>query len=194
MSGPNFDPAEAVTFDLQYGHVHLDGAPTRVMVPAQSLIALCLAAGEDEAAAFGHSMGEAMGRRVAVRIAQGEQNRAKAVRKAGFTSIVEHLAGEFALAGVGALSAERWGKALVFVVDQSPLGDGGDALLAEVLQAAVQSLVGKQGRVLCLHRDGVRARFLLVSGAVVQGVRERIDRGDGWGDVIAALHKGGPPA
>src|SRR5438128_2400016 len=42
-----FDPQGQVTFDLPFGHVHLDGAPARVVVPADALAALCQAAGTE---------------------------------------------------------------------------------------------------------------------------------------------------
>lgn len=195
MSSPEFDPSEAVTFDLAFGHVHLDGAPTRVMVPADALLALCEAAGEDEAANLGHAIGDAMGRRVAVRLGPDPDKRAEAVRAAGFERAVSELAGELALIGLGALSAERWGRALVFVVDQCPMGDGGDPLVAVILQAALRALTGNaQARMLPLVREGARSRFLLVSGAAVEGVRERLERGESWGAVLAALHGGGGKA
>jgi len=146
-----FNPSEAVTFDLAFGHLHLDGAPSRVMVPAGALLKLCEAAGAEQAAELGSAVGEALGRRVAVRMAAGQEDRTAAVRAAGLEAVVEQLAGELALVGMGALSAERWGKALVLIVDQSPFGDAGDELLAEVLQAALHALVGgTESRVLAL--------------------------------------------
>jgi hypothetical protein len=161
------------------------------MVPADALLAICHAAGEDEAANMGHAIGETMGRRAAVRLGPDPDTRQQAVRKAGFEQVITELAGELALIGMGALSAERWGKAVVIVVDQSPLGADGDELLASVLQSAFRGVVGSQtGRVVPLSREEARARFLLVSGAVVEGVRERIARGESWGSVLAALHGG----
>ncbi|MBW2453295.1 MAG: hypothetical protein JRI68_02240 [Deltaproteobacteria bacterium] len=190
-----FNPSEAVTFDLAFGHLHLDGAPSRVMVPADALLKLCLAAGADQAADLASAVGEALGRRVAVRMAAGNDDRAAAVRAAGLEAVVEQLAGELALVGMGALSAERWGRALILIVDQSPFGDAGDDFMAEVLQAGLHGLTGAtESRVLRLHREGVRARFVVVSGKAVAAVRARIERGDNWGSVIAALHPGGAEA
>jgi hypothetical protein len=194
MSGSVFNPSEAVTFDLAYGHVHLDGAPTRVMVPAEALVALCKAAGEEEQASMGHAIGEAMGRRVGVRLAGGGGDRHAAVRKSKLEDVICQLAGELAITGMGALSAERWGKALVIIMDQSPLGADGDGLLADILQAAMAALIGKQVRVLCLNRDGVRARFITVSGAAVQAVRARIAGGEDWGSILSSMQKGSPAA
>jgi sarcosine oxidase gamma subunit len=188
MADLAFDPSEAVTFDLAYGHVHMDGAPNRVLVPSDALVEVCEAAGEEATASLGHAIGTAMGRRVAVRVGRGAEDRQSAVARATFELVVEHLAGELALAGLGSLSVERWGKAVVFVLDQSPLGERGDALLGETLQAAMQALSNQAGRVVRIERSGVRARFLLVAAAAVEGVRMRLREGQSWGTVLAKLH------
>jgi hypothetical protein len=192
--GSSFNPSEAVTFDLQFGHIHLDGAPTRVMVAADALVSLCQAAGEEETAALGHSIGSAAGRRVAVRLGSATSDRHEAVRETSFEEVINHLAGELAIVGLGSLSAERWGKALVLIVDQSPLGDGGDALLGEVLQAALLALTDQAVRVLKVQRVGVRARFLALSGAVVDSVNERLRKGENWFALVASLHHGAEPS
>ena len=191
MEKTAFDPSEAVTFDLAFGHVHLDGAPNRVLVPADALLSLCTAAGSDDAASLGHAIGEAIGRRVGVRLAGGSDTRHEAAREASFEEVVTQLAGELALLGLGSLSAERWGRSLVLVVDQSPFGDAGDELHAEVLQAAMKALVDRPVRMVRLHRDGVRVRFLACSGATVEAVRSKLEGGTSWGEVLAALHGGG---
>jgi len=71
MSDLRFDPSKAVTFDLTRGLVHVEGAPgptPGVLVPAEALLALAGAAGAEPAGAFARRLGEAMGRRVAVRL------------------------------------------------------------------------------------------------------------------------------
>lgn len=194
-----FDPAAAVTFDMAFGHVHLDGAPNRVLVPAKTLLELALAAGEDALADLGHALGEPMGRRVGTRLSEegdGDpaERRMRAVRGASLEKVVTELSGELALAGLGALSAERWGRAIVWVVDQSPFGEDGDPLLAHILQAALRAMVDSPARLVPLQREGVRARFLVVSGAAVQDVRARLAKGDHWATVVAALHGKGEPS
>lgn len=194
-----FDPAAAVTFDMAFGHVHLDGAPNRVLVPAKTLLELALAAGEDALADLGHALGEPMGRRVGTRLSEegdGDpaERRMRAVRGASLEKVVTELSGELALAGLGALSAERWGRAIVWVVDQSPFGEDGDPLLAHILQAALRAMVDSPARLVPLEREGVRARFLVVSGAAVQDVRARLAKGDHWATVVAALHGKGEPS
>src|SRR5690606_36295904 len=184
------------TFDLAFGHIHLDGAPHRVMIPARALVKLCRAAGEEETAELAHGVGEAMGRRVALRLApdgsgdgdDGKARRQAAVRTAGLERVVAELAGEMAIAGMGCVSAERWGKALVLVLERSPFGDDGDDFVAAVLQSALQTMTASPARVVKLVRESERVRFLVVSGATVDAVRTRLDRGESWGAVLVALH------
>ncbi|MEM1031249.1 MAG: hypothetical protein AAF928_11770 [Myxococcota bacterium] len=193
-----FEPEGAVTFDMAFGHVHLDGAPHRVLVPAATLLTLVTrGGGDEELAELGHALGEPMGRRVGTRLAEGieaaadgsaAERRRRAVREASFADVAGELAAEFALAGLGALSAERWGRAVVWVLDQSPFGDDGDPLVAEVLQAATTALADAPARVVALGREGVRARFLVVSGASVERVRARLAEGKHWAHVVAELH------
>lgn len=195
MADRPFDPSEAVTFDLAFGHIHLDGAPHRVMIPAAALVKLCRAAGDEETAEIAHALGEAMGRRVAVRLAADVESagddrdaRQAAVRAAGIERVIGELAGELAIAGLGSLSAERWGKALVLVIERSPFGEDGDDLAGAILQAALQTMTAAPARIVRLVREEERVRFLVVSGAAVEAVRTRLGRGDSWGAVLAALH------
>jgi hypothetical protein len=188
MTDLRFDPSKAVTFDLAHGLVHLDGAPSRLLVPAEALAALASAAGPEASAAFGAAIGEAMGRRVASRLGEG------GVAAAPIAAVVDHLGGELALAGLGSLGVERWGRALVLVVDQSPLGDGGDLLLEATLASALGAAAGKAARVLHLARDGVRARFLVGGDAAIEKTKRWLDEGVAWGDAIVRLHAPSPEA
>ncbi len=178
-----FDPSKAVTFDLSQGLVHLEGAPSRLLVPAEALRALAEAAGPEAAAAFGRAMGEAMGRRAASRLGAGT-----GVQEAPVEAVVEHLGGELALAGRGSLGLERWGRALVLVVDQSPLGAGGDGLLGAALSAALEAAAGREVRTLLLGRDAVRARFLVGGAAGVAKVQAWLGEGVPWGEALVRLH------
>lgn len=183
MPDLRFDPSQAVTFDLQHGLVHLEGAPSRLLVPADALVGLAKAAGADAAATFGRALGEAMGRRVASRLAAGD-----GVRAASIEAVIEHLGGELALAGLGSLGLERWGRALVLVVDQSPLGADGDGVLAGALAGALEAAAGASVRALLLARDGVRARFLIGGSVGVDKVRAWLAEGVPWGEALVRLH------
>ena len=193
MPEARFDPSKAITFDLASGLVHLEGAPSRLLVPADALAALCGAAGGEATSAFGRSLGAPMGRRVARRFeGEGESSSGEGVRQASVEAIVDHLGGEIALAGLGALSLERWGHALVIVVDSSPLEGAGDRLIEAVIEGALEAATGRAVRSLLIARDGARARFLVAGSAGVEKAKALLAQGVSWGEALTRLH--GQPA
>jgi hypothetical protein len=189
-----FNPRGEVTFDLACGQVHLDGAPARVMVPADALQVLCEAAGRSSIAELGRVMGEAIGRRIRVRlgaVAADLDGKQHAVREAPFEQVIEQLAMELALVGLGALSAERWGRALVLVVAGSPLGSmSGAALLADILAAALEAAIGIEAAVQHVDRDGTKSRFAVVSAASAAAIQNGLAAGTGFAEILGALQRG----
>lgn len=183
MSHVRFDPSKSVTFDLSHGLVHLDGAPLRLVVPADALGELCATAGPEATARFGRAMGETLGQRAAPRLDSG-------ARTASVEAVLEHLGGELSLAGLGSLGLERWGRALVLVVDHSPIEGAGDALLEAVLASALEAMSGQNVRALLLGREGGRARFLVAGGVGAEKVRAWLDDGLSWGEALVRLHEG----
>lgn len=199
MAVARYRPDHDITFDLAHGLVHLEGAPARVLVPGDALSALCAAAGEEAAGAFGQAMGRAMGLRVAARLATlaapDEAHTEEAgARAASVETMVDHLGAEISLAGLGSLGIERWGHAMVIVVDHSPLGAGGDGLLEAVVGAAVGAATGRPVRAVLLVRDGTRARLLMTNGAVAERVRGWLRGGVSWGEALARLHAAPVPS
>lgn len=181
MAESPFDPKHAVTFDLAHGLVHLEGAPSRLLVPAEALSALAAAAGDDAARAFGKALGAPLGSRVAYRLVGAEGTRTASVE-----AVVDHLGGELALAGLGSLSLERWGRALLLVVDASPLADS--AVLGYALAAALSSATGRDVSVARLAKDGARSRYLVASASSADRAAKWIAEGVSWGDVLVRLH------
>mgnify|MGYP000039915197 CR=1 FL=1 len=180
-----FDPSKAVTFDLANGLVQLSGASARLLVPAEALSVLCEAAGPGASAAFGRAVGEAMGARVAARLS-GDAG----VSAASVEAVVEQIGGELALGGMGALGLERWGRALVLVIDHSPLGPRGDGLLESVLAGALDAATGRSVRSLLLGREEGRARFLITGDAGLEKVTSLLADGLSWGEALVRLHAG----
>lgn len=178
MGTPRFDPSHSVKFDLQRGHVDLDGS--RLLVPAEALLDLCRAAGQEPLADFGRRMGTEVGRRVQARLGD-------ATRAASIGEMVEHLGGDVALLGLGSLSVERWGRALVFVVDGSPLGSAGDALLGAVLEGALQRGLGKDVHAVLLDRQDEQARFAILGAAGAEKAEAWLGEGVRWGEVLSRL-------
>jgi hypothetical protein len=125
MSNPPFDASKAVTFDLSRGQIAKEGTDARLLVSASALVALCRAAGVDATSAFARATGQSIGAGIASRFERAGHD----AGAAAIDAVVEHLSGELAVAGFGRLSVERWGQALVLVVDHGPATDAGDELL-----------------------------------------------------------------
>ena len=183
MAQTRFDPSQAVKFDLGRGVVQLDGSADRVLVPADALLALCSSAGDEATRDFGRKIGSEVGRRAAGRLGTAAE--------AGLEDVLEHLGGDLALAGFGSLGIERWGRALVMTVSDSPLGAAGDSLLAAVLEGAIQRALGRDVSVVPLSRDGQWARLLVVGDKAATRVRGWLAEGVAWGDALARLHSRG---
>ncbi len=200
-----FDPTLAISFDLGRGHVRQDDDEASVFVPAAAVLELCIAASLEARSDFAQAIGAAIGRRLRRRFAQADatgSNHDRALLAATFERVMEHLAGELALLGCGALAAERWGDALVLVVDDSPLrmeavreraATAGviraGALLAPLLGAALSEATGFAVAAVELPpQGGAAVKLLVVSAAAAPVVRERLDGGELWGELLAKLH------
>src|SRR6476619_5826318 len=136
MANPPFEASKAVTFDLSRGEIRKDDDERRLLLSARAVHALCQTAGDDATSAFGQSLGESIGAAIASRFERSGGD----PRGASIESVIEHLAGELAVAGLGTISVERWGRALVLVVDHASAES--DKVLAPLLGAMV-SRAGK---------------------------------------------------
>jgi len=174
-----FNPTHAVRFEIARGRVSLDGAEARVLVPAAALGKLCENAGPESVRDFGRNLGTEIGRRVASRLDGGAPS---------VTALVEHLGGDMALSGLGSLTVEIWGRALVFAVTDSPLGKEGDVLLASVLEGALQRALARDTSLVELERSDGRVRFAVLSPKTADGVRKWLGQGVSWGDALARLN------
>jgi hypothetical protein len=180
MDSPSFDPTRAVRFDLPNGSVRTGGEGERVvLLPTAALDDVLLSAPPEAVEALGRALGTAIGRRAAARMADP--------RTAGIDEFVTQLAGEAALVGVGALSVERWGRALIVVVADSPLIG---TLLAPLVASAVEAASGRAVACMLLSRDEHAARILVSSTGGASRVREWIAGGMPWGEALVKLHGG----
>jgi hypothetical protein len=177
----SFDPTRAVRFDLPRGSVRTGAEGDRVLlVPTSALEDIVLSAPTEAVEALGRALGSAIGRRAAARMANPQA--------AGIEEFVTHLAGEAAVAGIGVLSVERWGRALVVVVEDSPLVG---TLLGLLVSSAIEAASGRRAWTTLLSRDERAARILVASERAVGRVREWIASGVAWGESLAKLHGGG---
>lgn len=173
-----FNPSGSVSFDLVRGRVDLSG--DHVLVPAQTLVDLCRAAGEDAVTDFGRRVGTAIGRRVADRLGE-------AAASASMEEALDHLGGELALAGFGSLGLERWGRALVLTIEGGPFGQQLDQLLGAVLEGALQRAFGRDCRAAKLARDDRHVRFLIASPSSAGKVAEWLSSGVSYGEALTRL-------
>jgi hypothetical protein len=180
MAAPSFDPKHAVRFDLPHGAVRAGGGGERVLlIPTNALDDLVLSAPSEAVQALGRALGSAIGRRAASQVDP---------QRDSIEAFVTQLAGEAAVSGIGKLSVERWGRALVVVVEDSPLTG---TLLAPLVAAAVESATDRHVATTLLSRDERIARILIGSDSGVSRVREWIASGLAWGEALARLHGGG---
>jgi hypothetical protein len=184
MSNPPFDASKAVTFDLPRGQIQKDGADPRLLVSASALIALCRAAGVDGASTFARATGQSIGAAIAARFERTGSD----VGSAAIDAVVEHLSGELAVIGFGRLSVERWGQALVLVVDHGPASDAGDELLRGLLGAAVAGAAGLDLECVRLAHEGERARFFIAGRRGAEKVRQWLGSGVSWGEALVRIH------
>jgi hypothetical protein len=181
MDFPRFDPSHVLKFDLARGQVEVEGAASRVLVPADALVELCKSAGPEALTNFGRRLGTEAGRRTADALGKG-------LASASLETLLEHLGGNLALMGFGSLGLERWGKALVFTVEGSPFGAAGDQLLSAVIEGALQRAAGRDAQVVLLSRDDKCVRLIVLSASAARSVRDWLASGTSWGEVLSRLH------
>lgn len=173
-----FNPSGSVSFDLVRGRVDCGG--DHVLVAADALVDLCRAAGDEAVSDFGRRLGTAVGRRVADRLGDGAAS-------ASLEEVLDQLGGELAVAGLGSLGLERWGRALVLTIDGGPFGQQLDRLLGAVLEGALQRAFGRDCHATKLMRDDRQVRFLIANAASAGKVSEWLGSGVSYGDALARL-------
>ena len=183
MTSPTFDPKHAVVFDLARGATH-DASKSRLLLVPATAVNELVHGNEAAARALGLAIGKACGTRVATRLGGGDS-----VRKATIEAVVTELAGELSIAGVGLVSLERWGKALVVAVENTSVED--DTLLASIVDGAMSSAVGRQVFGVTLSRHEGTARILIASEATCKRVQDLLAHGTTWGEILGRLSAGG---
>src|SRR5262249_39709666 len=99
-----------------------------------------------------------------------------------------HLAGELAVAGVGSIRLERWGRALLAVVANAAIGNG--AVLASILEGALGEATAREVACAVIAREEGAARVLVGSKAASERAVGWLAEGTPWGDVLARLQRG----
>jgi hypothetical protein len=179
----SFDPARAVDFDLARGTVQGSSGHRVVLVPNAVLDEMIRLLPAPDAARVARAIGVACGARVAERLGGVDE-----VRAADIELVTGHLAGELAVAGVGAMRLERWGRALVVVLANPAIGNG--AALASIVEGALGEATGREVACAVIAREDGSARVLVANKAGIERAVGWLAEGVPWGDVLARLQRG----
>jgi hypothetical protein len=176
------DVSGAIRFDLASGTVHIGDDARGVVVPADLLAELVKDASPDARRGVARKLGAHLGRRMARRA--GSE---RALLDAGLEHAASLLAAELALAGLGSCNLERWGRALIVHVTETPSlpPDFTTAMIEGALGAAVGRSLACA---LLSETDGVRVLVTSEKGA--QRVRGWLEQGTAWSDAVARLQSG----
>jgi hypothetical protein len=181
-----------VDFDLSRGRVDRRASPEAkdghdeqvVLVPVSALAGLEKVVGPEVTKQLARSIGVSLGRRVAAKLGSAD-----GVAGASLEGFVSALATEVAISGWGALHLERWGRAMVLVVEHaSALPTYGTAAL---LEGAVEAAAAREVHAVALPSlggEGSPARVLVASAKTAERVRLWIGEGLSESDVIRRLH------
>ncbi|MBX3184694.1 MAG: hypothetical protein KIT72_05185 [Polyangiaceae bacterium] len=180
MVQAKFDPALALKFDLDRGTVSQAGAGARVILPVEVLAKLIEATNAEATRDAGHHLGAELGRRVLTSLGDDASGAAP-------EAVLEHLGGELALLGFGSLHFERWGQALVFVVQDGALPPAADDFVAAIFDGALLRLFGKNTRAVRLAREDGQARYLISSSSAADRVAGWLSAGVPWGEALTRL-------
>jgi hypothetical protein len=188
------DLTSSVRFDLPRGAVHTTGTglagqgeQRAVLIPVTALAEALASAPRDTREHIARAVGGSIGRRAASRFGGIE-----GVRDADVESVVQSLGAEIALAGFGVLSLERWGKALVILLEAPPAFDA--QFFAPLLEAAVGAATAWSTRasLSCLHLSNESgARFLIARGSSSEQVRMWMNSGVPWAEALRRLQRDG---
>lgn len=171
-----FDPRRAVRFDVPAGSASDARGARLLLVPSSAIEALPSAV----LVGIGGEIGRACGARAAASFGGGE-----GVREASLEAVVSHLAGELAVTGAFVLHLERWGRAMVAVVE-NPSVDKTE-FVAAVLRGALTAATGKDVAAAFLGVADGRSRYFLGSVATAERVTELAQRGTSYASILAEL-------
>lgn len=150
-----------------------------MLVPSEAFADL----GEGALAKMGAAIGHAAGQRIVSRLGAAE-----GVCGAPLEIALSHLAGELAIAGIGTMQVERWGRAMVVVISNASIED--PVFLGSLLGGALSSASGREVAASSLGGQGGDKRFFVGAPGTSQRVRQFVEKGLTPADVLAALQGG----
>jgi hypothetical protein len=176
-----FDPTHAIRFDLPNGSVRVRDGERVVVLPAAAVDEAIRIGGDPVAVAMGRALGAACGRSVVARFGSPD-----AVRAAALEDVLSELHGVLSIAGLGALGLERWGRAMVLVVEHAPVD--GAALLEALVDAALREATARDVGSVAFPRGPEGAiRLLVANRETAARARAWLSEGISWSEVLIRL-------
>ncbi len=176
------DLSHAVTFHLPSGTVRTADDANAAVVPTAALAELVRSSPTEARGRFGRAIGEGMGKRIAKRVGGSA-----ALLGGSLELVTTHLAGEIALAGLGTLTIERWGRALVFHWTGAAIEL--TEVLIGILEGAIATATGRSATGLLLSAHG-GLRILATSEDAARRARGWMDEGVPWAEALTRLQGG----
>jgi len=176
-----------LSFDLAEGLVRL-GGEARVVLPVSVLLPIVGAATADVRREFARALGESIGQVATIRMKEEDFAAPMALVDASPEAALSELAAAWALAGLGGLGLERWGRALVMTIENVPLPRDTDDLLEVILEGAMERATGRTVHVTQLERHRNRLRFFVGNARAVEKVRTLLSQNIAWAEALSQLH------
>lgn len=166
----------SLRLDLPKGSAEVRGEPV-VVLPAQALETLLRAAPSASRVDMGRDVGILMGQRMANRLGG-----ASGVRSASTEDVVNAFAGEIALAGLGEVALERWGRAMVIALSGGPLSNQTE-LLGGLVGGAIGAATGTQASAVSIGHG----KYFVGSARACEKLRDLLTSGTTFGDAVARM-------
>lgn len=173
-------------FHLAEGRVATRERALQVVIPASALLQLQSELDVDQLVNFGAALGEEVAGRLLQEIPDP--------RTASAAVVVDHLGAQLAVMGLGSLSVEFWGEAMVFVLVGCPLltpagsNQPGESVMSGLLQAVLLRTFGQAARVLPLQKQQQTTRWLVCNETVAGLLDEWVNIGLGAAEVLTRLN------
>lgn len=120
-----------------------------------------------ERSPFSREIGRSSGEAIAERARNRARTTDETLRGVDLGKVVDLVGGELALLGIGNLRIERWGKALLFVLDPCPLDARADQFLAGLIEGAVYVAGGREVGAAVIDRGEELVRLLVGTKSTV---------------------------
>jgi len=182
MDGPAFDPTGAIRFDLRRGAAS-DASDRRLLVVPAAAIDALERTHPEAVASLGSEIGRGCGSNVAARLGGADK-----VRGAGLEAVLSQLAGELAIAGVGAVHIERWGRAMVCAVGGPSVAN--ETFLSALLGSALGAAAGREVACAPIGREGGAHHFFVGSDRATERARALAIQGKTMPEIVAELQRG----